>query len=180
MKNFLKKLIENDFTMPVIGTLFWMIILIVNCSIAWSDDPLTNKSFIRLLIPAVLLMINVLGLGECSKLRETKRVVDRLDVLAKVIFPETKKGADLENYKKILSSDELEKFKNIDIWEPCIFKPGIGEPGSHQCLDGLYNRSRHLFKLDPLFYVDKDRLLYTWKEDDVVEFTMKEVHINGR
>ena len=177
MKNFLKKLAV---TMPLIGTLFWLIIFIVNCSIAWSDDPLTNKSFIRLLIPAILLIMNVLSLGECSKLRETKKVVDRLDVLAKVTFSETKKDADLEDYKKILSPDELEKFKNIDNWETCIFKPCMGEPGSHQSLDGLYNKSRHLFKLDPLFSVDKAQLMYTWKEDDVLEFTMKEVHVNGR
>ena len=126
MKNFLNKLAESEFTLPIIGTLFWMISFIVNCSIAWNDEPLTSKSFVRLLILAVMMIVSFLSLGECSKRRETKRVVDRLDVLAKVTFSETKKDADLEDYKKILSSDELEKFKNIDTWEPCIFKPGTG------------------------------------------------------
>ena len=178
MKKFLNKIANSEFTMPVIGAVFWLIVFSINCSIALTDDPLTSKSFVRLLIPAVLFIINVLSLGECSKHRETKKVVDRLDVLAKVIFSETKKGTDLENYKKILNPDELKKFENIDTWEPCIFKPCTGEPGSHQCLDGLYNKSRHLFKLDPLFNIDKDRLLYTWKEDDVLEFTMKGAHVN--
>lgn len=178
MKEFLKKLAESEFTIPASGALFWLIIFSINCCIAWADDPLTNKSFVRLLIPAILLLMNILSLGECSKLRETKRIVDRLDALAKATFSETKKDADLENYKKILNPDELEKFENIDTWEPCIFKPCTGEPGSHQCLDGLYNKSRHLFKLDPFLNIDKARLSYIWKEDDVLEFTMKGAHVN--
>ena len=161
MKNFLKKLAESEFTMPVSGLLFWLIILTVNCSIAWSDDPLTGKSFIRLLIPTLLVIINTLSLGECSKRRETKKIVDRLDALAEIAFSETKKGVE-----------------NTDDWEPCIFKPCSGQPGSHQCLDGLYNRSRHLFKLDPSLNIDKARLSYIWTEDDVLEFTMKGAHVN--
>lgn len=171
MKKFLNNIANSEFTMPTIGTFFWLIIFSVNCGIAWTDDLLTSKSFVRLLIPAVILIINVLSLGECSKRRETKKIVDRLDILAKIIFSETKDGADLDNYKKILNPDELE---NIDTWKPCIFKPCGGQPGSHQCLDGFYNKSRQLFKLDPSLNIDKDLLSYTWKEDDVLEFTMKD------
>jgi hypothetical protein len=173
MKNFLKKLVESDFTMPVTGTLFWLIILIVNCSIAWSDDPLTNKSFIRLLIPAVLLIMNVLSLGECSKLRETKRIVDRLDILAKMTFRNDINAIELEKYKKLLSDDDLKKWNKMDIWEPCIFKPCMEQPGSHQDLDGYYNKELNIFKIDPHFHQDKSFDGIIWKEEDVLEFTMK-------
>lgn len=174
MKKFLNKIANSEFTMPTIGTFFWLIIFSVNFGIAWTDDPFTSKSFVRLLSSALMLIINVLSLGECSKRRETKKIVDRLDILAKITFSETKDSSDLDNYKKILNPDELEKFENIDKWKPCIFKPCGGQPGSHQCLDGFYNRSRQLFKLDPSLNIDKDRLSYTWKEDDVLEFTMKD------
>lgn len=175
MKKFLNNIANSEFTIPTIGTFFWLIIFSVNFSIAWTDDPLTSKSFVRLLSSTLMLIINFLSLGECSKRRETKKIVDRLDILAKIAFSETKESADLDNYKKILNPDELEKFENIDKWNPCIFKPCGGQPGSHQCLDGLYNKSCQLFKLDPSLNIDKTRLSYTWKEDDVLEFTMKDI-----
>ena len=158
MRKFLKRLEESELTLPTIGVLFWFIVFIVNGLKAWTDSPLTGESFMRVLIPAVLVIICFLSLGECSKRRETKKIIDRLDVLAKVASSETKKSADLEN---------------TDTWKPCIFKPCTGQPGSHQCLDGLYNKSRQLFKLDPSLNIDKARLSYIWKEDDVLEFTMK-------
>lgn len=158
MKKFLKRLAESEFTLPTIGVLFWWGVFIVNGITAWTGEPLTGKSFVRLLIPSVLLIIYYLSLGECSKLRETKKIIDRLDALAKVASSETKKNTELED---------------TDTWMPCIFKPCMGQSGSHQCLDGLYNKSRQLFKLDPALNIDKARLSYIWKEDDVLEFTMK-------
>lgn len=158
MKKFLKRLAESEFTLPIIGVLFWWGVFIVNGIAACTDEPLTGKSFVKLLIPGVLLIMYFLSLGECSKRRKTKKIIDRLDVLAKVASSETKKSADLEN---------------TDTWKPCIFKPCTGQSGSHQCLDGLYNKSRQLFKLDPTLNIDKARLSYIWKEDDVLEFTMK-------
>lgn len=158
MKKFLKRLAESEFTLPTIGAFFWLVVFIVNGFRAWTDSPLTGESFMRLLTPAVLMIICFLSLGECSKRRETKKIIDRLNVLAKGASSETKKIADLEN---------------TDTWMPCIFKPCTGQPGSHQCLDGLYSKSRQLFKLDPALNIDKARLSYIWKEDDVLEFTMK-------
>lgn len=158
MKKFLKRLAESEFTLPTIGALFWLVVFIVNGMRAWTDEPLTGESFVRLLIPAVLVIMCFLSLGECSKRRETKKIIDRLDVSAKVASSETKKNTESED---------------TDTWKPCIFKPCTGQPGSHQCLDGLYNKSRQLFKLDPTLNIDKARLSYIWIEDDVLEFTMK-------
>lgn len=114
----------------------------------------------------------------------TKAITDRLDILARVLLPEFCKGNNaIESYKKLMD------FEGPNTWEdlvkkdkqlPCYFKPVGGQVRSHEVLDGLYNPSKKIFKLDPEFmenikegwnaYLED----HIWLQDNVLEYTMKE------
>lgn len=66
-----------------------------------------------------------------------------------------------------------------DVWYPCYLKPVGGQIKAHEVLDGLYNLSKKVFKLDPDFNKNKENWNscledHIWLQDNVLEYTLKE------
>lgn len=111
--------------------------------------------------------------------KRAKAIKDRLDILARVLLPEFCKGSyAISSYKKLMEEEGI-TFEE-DAWYPCYFKPIGGQVRSHEVLDGLYNPSKKLFKLDPKFkenikegwnaYLED----HIWLQSNVSEYTLKE------
>ena len=83
---------------------FWAVIFIVFILRNAQAESLTVEIFLKGIGLATVNLMNYIGLGECSKRRETKRIVDRLDILAKDSFSRLP-DEDVEKYKKIVEDE---------------------------------------------------------------------------
>lgn len=86
-------------------------------------------------------------------------------------------GARRYNVKKQVEEDRI--IFEEDTWYPCYFKPVGGQIKAHEVLDGLYNPSKKVFKLDPEFNKIKENWNscledHVWLQDNVLEYTLKE------
>lgn len=80
------------------------------------------------------------------------------------------------NVKKHMEEDRI--IFEEDTWYPCYFKPVGGQIKAHEVLDGLYNPSKKVFKLDPEFNKNKENWNsclgdHVWLQDNVLEYTLK-------
>lgn len=125
---------------------------------------------------ALLIVVYLLLIKDTADRKRAKAITDRLDILARVLLPEFCKGnCAISSYKKLMEEDGI-TFEDDD-WYPCYFKPVGGQAKAHEVLDGLYNPSKKLFKLDPKFKKNiKEDLV--WLKDNVLEYTMKETKYN--
>lgn len=97
-----------------------------------------------------------------------------IDILALVVLF---LGARRYNVKKQVEEDRI--IFEEDTWYPCYFKPVGGQIKAHEVLDGLYNPSKKVFKLDPEFNKIKENWNscledHVWLQDNVLEYTLKE------
>lgn len=97
-----------------------------------------------------------------------------IDILALVVLF---LGARRYNVKKQVEEDRI--IFEEDTWYPCYFKPVGGQIKAHEVLDGLYNSSKKVFKLDPEFNKIKENWNscledHVWLQDNVLEYTLKE------
>lgn len=80
------------------------------------------------------------------------------------------------NVKKHMEEDRI--IFEEDTWYPCYFKSVGGQIKAHEVLDGLYNPSKKVFKLDPEFNKNKENWNsclrdHVWLQDNVLEYTLK-------
>lgn len=129
---------------------------------------------------ALLVILYLFLLKGSADRKRSKEIKDRLDILARVLLPEFSRGNyAITLYKKLMEEEGI-TFEE-DTWYPCYFKPAGGQVRSHEVLDGLYNPSKNIFKLDPKFKENikegwNDYLEdHVWFQNNVLEYTLKEV-----
>lgn len=127
---------------------------------------------------ALLIIVYLFLLKDSVDRKRAKEIKDRLDILARVLLPEFSRGNyAITAYKKLMEEEGI-TFEE-DIWYPCYFKPASGQVRSHEVLDGLYNPSKNIFKLDPKFKENVNNWNsyledHVWLPNNVLEYTLKE------
>lgn len=155
----------------VLGSIFPFIAFYVDCFGKGNKD--------HAIAWAMLVIMYLFLIKDNVDRKRQKEVKDRLDILARVLLPEFCKGNyAIIAYKKLMEEDGI-TFEE-DVWYPCYFKPIGGQIKAHEVLDGLYNPSKKVFKLDPEFNKNKENWNpyledHVWLQDNVLEYTLKEI-----
>ena len=182
MKTFLKKTFKSDLFFLIMGHIIWFVIFIVQCVYTWKNDVVSGRDFVKFVLLLVIMFIQFSTLKLWSYKKDTFKITNKLDILAKELLASNADDGALNEYKKLLDSESLEKWEKQNVWKPCIFKPCSGQLKSHECVDGFYNSTRKIFKVDPKFVGNKIYENNIWLEDNVLEYTLKdaEVLVNGK
>lgn len=155
----------------VLGSIFPFVAFYADCFGKGNKD--------RAIAWALLIVVYLLLIKDTADRKRAKAITDRLDILARVLLPEFCKGDyAITAYKKLMEEDGI-TFEE-DVWYPCYFKPIGGQIKAHEVLDGLYNPSKKVFKLDPEFNKNKENWNpyledHVWLQDNVLEYTLKEI-----
>lgn len=154
----------------VLGSIFPFVAFYVDCFGKGNKD--------HAIAWALLIVVYLLLIKDTADRKRVKAITDRLDILARVLLPEFCKGDyAITAYKKLMEEDRI--IFEEDTWYPCYFKPVGGQIKAHEVLDGLYNPSKKVFKLDPEFNKNKENWNsyledHVWLQDNVLEYTLKE------